>query len=310
MHSDGMRPQPHLQAVWPWRTRQPLRGWEHVVLPAQTVAVLEELVRTVRARAFQESPGDHARAAVMALFTGEPGTGKKTAARVVAGELSAPVIEIDTLAAAAHGPAGLAAAVHQAMQEGVQSRAVLVFDDAASSLRSGRADSDVIDLPGRSAHYPGLVVFCSRVSVRLSPDQAQHFDAMADFPIPEQRAREQLWRNALPPDAALTEAEVAFLARSFRLSGAAIAACAGAAAERARRTGVRAGRAEIAGALRAHYSRWVLASETERALAEISAQPPAAPDEPTPGPELPTSDPATGPAPSGQPWLRRVLRRH
>src|SRR5438270_4743667 len=106
MHSESRRGEAHPPAALPWRTLPGTPGWDQVVLPPHNFEALKDLARLVQTRS--PEPQGHA---VMALFTGERGTGKTTAARIIAGELGVPLIEIDTFAAASRGPAALAAAV-------------------------------------------------------------------------------------------------------------------------------------------------------------------------------------------------------
>ncbi|HLJ02294.1 MAG TPA: AAA family ATPase [Solirubrobacteraceae bacterium] len=299
MHSESRREDARPAVQQPWRTLSGTPGWDQLVLPPHNQEALQDLVRLVQTRSTE--PGAHS---VMALLTGERGTGKTTAARIIAGELGVPLIEIDTFAAASRGPAALAAAVWRACQDGVSSRAVLLFDDAASGLRPG-SDPDAVDLPERVADYPGLVLFCSRVSVRLSPEQLPHFNAVIEFPLPEARARERLWRTHLPAGNRLTDADFALLGRSFRLSAGAIADCTADAVRRASESGSPVDHADVAAAVRAHFTQWVLARETEQALhALLSGETGSAPV------QAPVEQPVgRAPVAPARGLLRRALRR-
>lgn len=274
----------------PWRTLGEARRWEELLLPEPSLALLQTIGRRVRESSAGELRDPEQRA-VMALFCGEPGTGKTLAAQILATELAVPLIQVDCLAAAAPGPAALAAAIWRVLREGERQGAAIVFDDAGpllsgSSARRGLApDEPGPDLAGRCASYPGLIVFCSKVALRMAPAQEERLAAVVRFPFPEGAPREQLWRQALPADAQLGEGDLTAIAHAFRLSGGAIATCAAAAAELARDAGHSLSTSELTDALEAHYSGVLLSDSTRGALAALRARAQAqAPPAPEPAP--------------------------
>jgi AAA+ superfamily predicted ATPase len=214
--------------------------------------------------------GGEQRRAFMALFSGERGTGKTMAAQALGNDLRVPVIEVDAVAASTEGVAVLAATIWRALHDGAPHRAVVVFDDAGALLGPGPAhragETDVIDLTARCADYPGIIIFCSRIAVRLTPAEQERVSAIVPFPMPEAPARVHLWRQSLPAEAAVSEADVEFLARSFRLSGGAIHACCTTAQRAAEKGGRRVSRSDLATALELEYSNWVLGPATRAAL--------------------------------------------
>jgi hypothetical protein len=125
--------------------------------------------------------------------------------------------------------------------------------------------------------------------------------------MPEAPARMHLWRQLLPVDASVSEAEIEFMARSFRLSGGAIQACCTTAGRAADKAGRRVTRTDLAAALELEYSNWVLGPATRSALETLR-------DEHGPGaPDGAAADSAGGLSPEARrgpslPWRRRDRR--
>jgi hypothetical protein len=240
--------------------------WHDLVVPERSRELLRGIVQQARGQAVRPEDGR----AVMALFTGERGTGKTLAAQILGTDLGVPVIEVDAVAAAAEGVAALAVTAWRVLHDGARESSVIVFDDAGGLLGRGpvhRAEhEDVLDLTARCADYPGVVIFCSRIAVRLTPAEQERLAAIVPFPMPESPARAQLWRQFLPVEARLTGSDIDFIARSFRLPGGDIQACCLAAERIARDRGEPLSHAAVAAALEAHFRTWVLAPASRLAL--------------------------------------------
>jgi hypothetical protein len=250
----------------PWRRLDTPYSWPDLVLPEHNLTVLRDL--TEQARWAVTSRQDRA---FMAVFTGEPGTGKTMAAQIIARSLSLPLIEVDTVAASLDGPAPLAASVWSLLRLTSDERAVLVFDNAGGSLGLGqRGEEESFDLPKRCERSEGgVVIFSSRADVRLTPAESERFAAVVPFPSPAAEARAAIWRRVIAPGASVTDGDIEFLARAFRLHGGEITACAADAAQRARGRGAPLARQDVAAALEAHYARWIPTRETQTALVTL-----------------------------------------
>jgi SpoVK/Ycf46/Vps4 family AAA+-type ATPase len=294
----------HERGLRPWRALSTDHTRDELVLPPAQLETLRTLVVQVREARAAGIDGERDQAAVVALFAGEAGTGKTLAAQIVAAELRAPILEVDTPAALAHGMAGFAAALWSVFQEGGRAGAVLVFHDAGAYLApdsGGRARggsrAEPVDLPARCARYPGLAIMCSRVRPPSDRTWLERFSAVVEFPFPDDAARVQLWRHALAPGSELDADELAFVARRFRLPGSTIHELAASASASAAEHGRAPNRGDLGRALEMHYQKALASQATQSALAHFLA-----------GAELSDSEPPAVREPSGLPEAGPSLR--
>ena len=213
------------------RRVRPVRGWPDLVLPAPTTRTLRELVGMVRHRDDIVDTWDLGRAGggrgVLALFAGPSGTGKTLAAEVVAKELGVDLFAVD-LARVVDKYVGeteknldrvLAAA------EGVTG--VVFFDEADAlfgrrgDVRSGQdryANLEVSYLLQRVEAVGAVVVLATNLRSQVDDAFVRRLDAVVEFPQPDARARERIWRHHLAR-VSVDGVDVGFCANHFELSG-------------------------------------------------------------------------------------------
>jgi hypothetical protein len=256
-------------AARPWRTVPDRVRWDELVLPGSLTDTLRSISQEVRQLQSQGGPG------MVVLFTGERGTGKRTAARVLAGELGVRIIEVDTPTVCTRGPAGLATALWRLRQEASSGSAILLFTDAGEYLRDNaarkgpRAPEYAWDLVAQCSAYSGLTVISSRPPVRLEESAAGQIAHQVLFPFPEPDARKRLWRAFLADREALSDAEVDFIASAFMLSGGAISEIVQGAGQRAAQAARPVARQDLIAELEAYYEGRLASSVTREALARL-----------------------------------------
>ena len=213
----------------------PRRGWDDLVVPPSTRRKLRELVGMVRHRddvvdAWGLGRGGTARG-VSALFAGRPGTGKTLAAEVVAHELGVELYTVD-LARVVDKYVGeteknlervLAAA------EGVTG--ILFFDEADAlfgrrgEVRSGQdryANLEVSFLLQRVEALGAVMVLATNFRSQVDEAFVRRLDSVVEFVSPAPAAREAIWRRHLARLPLAADADVAFCATAFELSGGSI----------------------------------------------------------------------------------------
>ena len=109
---------------------------------------------------------------------------------------------------------------------------VLLFDEAdaifgkRSEVRDARdryANIEVAYLLQRMESFDGLAVLTTNLRANLDEAFTRRIDVIVDFPMPEEAAREALWRMHLParlPQA--SDLDLGFMAHRFQLSGGSI----------------------------------------------------------------------------------------
>jgi hypothetical protein len=209
---------------------------------------------------------------------GPPGTGKTTAALILAAETNLPVWRVDISDALRDGGLDGEQLVERLFSPAKSSEAILFLGAAEALLpqhsragrRAGRAAAvSLSTLVDRGRRYPGLVIFASRLTRRLEPELAERLDFVINFPFPGSRARREIWRRLLPRDARVSETELDFLANSFRLPGAAIRGCCLAAVSMASQSGGPVQMSHLARAVEREYQGRILSDHTRQVLTQL-----------------------------------------
>ena len=217
---------------------EPRAGWDDLQLPPDTRAQLHELVDLVSQREHIWDAGGFGRSTargrgVSALFAGASGTGKTTAAEVVAGRARARSLP--------HRPRGASSPSRSARPRRTSTgsspaaqgaNAVLLFDeaDAIFGKRSEVHDAhdryanvEIAYLLQRIEDYDGVAILTSNLRHHLDEAFLRRLTCAITFPIPDDDARLRLWAGAWPPAIAVDEGvDRAALADRYRLSGGAV----------------------------------------------------------------------------------------
>jgi SpoVK/Ycf46/Vps4 family AAA+-type ATPase len=213
---------------------EPKYSWDDIVLPPDGHAQLREMCSRARHQlTVLETWGygrKHARRrGTTALFAGPPGTGKTMAAEIVAGSLGLDLYRIDLAAVVSKYIGETEKNLERIFRAADQGDAVLLFDEAdaifgkRSEVRDARdryANVEVAYLLQRLETYEGLAVLTTNLRGNIDEAFVRRLDCVLEFPLPEEAERLQIWRRALPSEAPVAEdADLAFLARKFKLAG-------------------------------------------------------------------------------------------
>src|SRR5207302_760586 len=166
---------------------------------------------------------------ITALFAGESGTGKTMSAEVVARDLGLDLYVIDLSTVVDKYIGETEKNLDRIFSEADRVNGVLLFDEAdaifgkRSEVRDARdryANVEVAYLLQRMERFDGLAILTTNLRANLDDAFTRRIDVIADFPMPEEDARLELWRLHLPPRLPQSDdLDLGFMARRFRLPG-------------------------------------------------------------------------------------------
>jgi SpoVK/Ycf46/Vps4 family AAA+-type ATPase len=217
------------------------------MLPANLNQMLEALLYEARERAsFWEAPAARRLfprgRGLVGLMTGPPGTGKTMTAQVVAAELGLDLVRIDLASTVNKYIGETAKNLRRIFTRAAEMNAVLLFDeaDALFGKRTEVKDShdryaniEVSYLLQRMEAYRGLAILTTNQRDALDQAFARRIRFVVNFPFPDVREREEIWRRVFPaqtPTEGIDPARLAALSlaggsiRNIALSAAFLAA--------------------------------------------------------------------------------------
>jgi hypothetical protein len=206
--------------------------WEHLVLPADSLAQLREICHRVdrRDRVFDEW-GFAERASrgrgVHALFAGPSGTGKTMAAEVMANTLGLDLHRIDLSAVVSKYIGETEKNLERIFGLAVD---VILFFDEADALFGKRsevhdahdryANIEISYLLQRMEEYDGLSILATNLRGNIDEAFLRRLTFQVQFPFPDAALRRGLWRSVWPEQLPRrNDVDVDRLADAFTLSG-------------------------------------------------------------------------------------------
>ena len=211
------------------------RGWDDLVLPTDTKALLSEMISQVDAReAVLEALGDArvrmGERGIKALFSGPPGTGKTLAAEVLARTLGYPLFRVDLSSVVSKYVGETEKHLNRLFMAADESPCILLFDEAdalfgkraeVKGAQDRFANLEVSYLLQRLEAFDGIAILTTNLKRNIDEAFLRRFTFVVDFPFPEKAQREQIWRRLLPDAFPLAKGlDLGDLAGEFKLAGA------------------------------------------------------------------------------------------
>ena len=212
---------------------QPPAGLKSVVLSQAQRQELEKAVYFHQALKGQnillQLKSKHNRPALLALFYGPPGTGKTITAQALAGELKKPLarVQIANVRNMWYGKSekNLLECFTTARAKDL----VLLFDEADSLISArhpGRGTStDNIEHLMRNLflqeieRFEGVVILTTNMVETLDPALERRLNLKLEFPLPQTRERERLWKKFLKNAPLAPDVNTLSLSQKFPLAG-------------------------------------------------------------------------------------------
>lgn len=208
--------------------------WSNLVLPPRTLQQLHEVCAAGKYRSVIYSEwGFDSRLlqgkGLNVLFCGPSGTGKTMSACIVARELGLDLYKIDLSSVVSKYIGETEKQLSEIFREAQSSNAILFFDeaDAIFGKRSEVKDAhdryaniEVAYLLQKMEEYEGIVILATNFRKNIDDAFTRRIHYIVEFPFPEERYRERIWRSLMPGSAPLAEdVDFGFLGRQFELAG-------------------------------------------------------------------------------------------
>jgi AAA+ superfamily predicted ATPase len=208
--------------------------WSDIVLPADTEAHLQEICRWVKHRAqVYESWGFAGKLAVgkgvTVLFSGGSGTGKTMSAEIIASDLQLDLFRVDLSRIVSKYIGETEKNLSRIFEQSAISNCVLFFDEAdalfgkrteVKDAHDRYANIEVNYLLSEMDRYEGIIIVSTNIKGNLDAAFIRRFSHVVEYPVPNERLRETIWRKAFPRHTPLAaDVDFGFLAQRFNLAG-------------------------------------------------------------------------------------------
>ncbi len=208
--------------------------WRDLVLPPSTLRQVKEVASAIRFRHRVYSGWGFDQRLVSGnglavLFSGMSGTGKTMTAGVIARDLGVELYKIDLSGVVSKFIGETEKNLDRIFHAAISGNAILFFDeaDALFGKRSEVKDAhdryaniEVAYLLQKLEDHDGVVILASNLSKNLDEAFSRRMHYVIEFPLPNSKHREQLWRGMFPPQAPRSEdVDFGFLAEQFPLPG-------------------------------------------------------------------------------------------
>ncbi|MFZ4442578.1 MAG: ATP-binding protein [Planktothrix agardhii] len=206
---------------------EPSASWEDLVLPEMQSQTLKAVIAHVRQRVKVYEGWGFAKKGgrglgISALFAGPSGTGKTTAAEVMAQELNLDLYRIDLSSVVSKYIGETEKNLRRVFDAAETGGAILLFDeaDALFGKRSDVKDShdrhaniEVSYLLQRMEAYGGLAILTTNLKGALDSAFLRRIRFVVQFPFPDVTQRAEIWRRIFPKEMPLEGVDVNKLAK-------------------------------------------------------------------------------------------------
>lgn len=209
----------------------PSSSFSDLVLVPDVAAQLHELTERHRLRQRLCESGISRVTGLMALFSGQPGTGKTMAAEALASELSLPLYRVNLANVASKWIGETEKHLDSLFEEVEFYNGILFFDEAdaifarrseVNSSHDKNANMGVSYLLQRIESFNGLLILATNFKGNLDKAFLRRLQFSIEFVQPDVSARRELWKRWLSLVPVQSEVDTGALASRLELSGAQI----------------------------------------------------------------------------------------
>ena len=208
--------------------------WDDIVLPADTLDSIIEMIARVRHRHTVLDRWGFRRKlskglGLAALFSGAPGTGKTMVASLIARELGQELYQIDLSRVVSKWVGETEKNLARVFDAAEGANVVLLFDEADSlfsrrtevkSSNDRHSNAEVNYLLQRVERFEGICILTTNFEGSIDPAFKRRLAFRMSFPLPDENERAELWRRMIPTSADIAP-DINFkeLGREYELAG-------------------------------------------------------------------------------------------
>jgi len=221
----------------------PIHSWDNLIFPSSSMDQLHEIcAQVVHRRQVLDTWGFGRTLSLgkglSALFAGPSGTGKTTAAEIIANELQQDLYKIDLSRVVSKYIGETEKNLEQVFRAAKRSNAILFFDeaDALWGKRSEVKDShdryanlEIAYLLQKMDEYEGVAILATNLRRNMDDAFIRRLQFIVEFPFPTESERRAIWKLFLEPESdSISQADrfvegreidYGWLARNIRLPG-------------------------------------------------------------------------------------------
>lgn len=228
----GVERKPAYSSEFPARLISTDRAWRDLVLPAATLAQLEEIKHWVthgEALLRDWEMGHKLRPGFTSLFHGPPGTGKTLSACLLGKHCGCDVYRIDLGMIVSKYIGETEKNLGRVFDVAEHKRWILFFDEAdalfgkrtrVEDARDRFANQEVSFLLQRIEDFDGVVILASNLKSNIDDAFLRRFQSVVHFPFPRAAERRRIWAEAFPKKAELdADVDLARIAERYEVTG-------------------------------------------------------------------------------------------
>ncbi len=209
-------------------------GWDDIVLPPDKKRQLKEICNYIKFKHLVYYHWGYERKLALGkglniLFSGPSGTGKTMAADVIAGELGLELYRIDLSLIVSKYIGETEKNLQKVFNEASSGNLILFFDEADALFGKRTEVKDAHDryanletnyLLQKMEEHEGIIILATNLSKNMDEAFLRRMHFTVEFPFPDERHRELIWKKTFPERAPLSDdIDFKFLAERLKLSG-------------------------------------------------------------------------------------------
>lgn len=212
----------------------PKFSWQDIVLPDDQLSQLREICNHLKYRHIVYGEWGFEKKISLGkglnvLFSGPSGTGKTMAAEILANELRLEIYKIDLSQVVSKYIGETEKNLSRIFKEAETSNAILFFDEADALFGKRSEVKDAHDryanieigyLLQKMEEYEGMTILATNLRQNIDEAFMRRMQFIVEFPFPDDRRRELIWRKIFPENAPLSsDMDFLFLSEKLRLTG-------------------------------------------------------------------------------------------